>query len=66
MVLDQSCSSISCDPFVYYRIPNSNQVASWIEGEYLSPSDLLAGAPGSELPDTPSDALSDNENVSLK
>jgi len=49
-----------------YRIANSNQFASWSEGEYLSTSDLLVGAPGSELPSTPSDTLSDDDLLSLE
>ena len=48
-----------------FRIRNSNQFASWKSGEYITPADMLIGQPGSNLPATQSDLLTDETQVRI-
>ena len=49
-----------------FRIRNSNQFASWKSGEYITPVDMLIGQPGSNLPATQSDLLTDETQVGIE
>lgn len=48
-----------------YQIKNSNQFASWEPGQYLSPSDVLIGQPGSNLPSSQDSAISDDTLIDV-
>jgi hypothetical protein len=49
-----------------YQVPNSNQFASWLPGNYLTPADYPQGTPGNKVPSTQDTSLNDKTEVEVQ